>query len=413
MKNTLWLILIFIVLQLLPVSARPEDGTPDNSRGTSSAEARLKVISIQVASFKDFKPSEQELIRLESRGLKPFMHHESVPGKGMRYRIFVGRFEEMEKATKFAQELKNQGIIPGFWIKRIGIPFDPAIPAPTAIEKTDKPALEIDAEHEAQASPSEMMEMPAAVILPQKEPAIPPTSIEVPKDKPSPSATQAEMHKATLSEKDQEAALTKKTELKETSPLNDGQEDSLPLTTQSADKDKEAGKFSLGARSSFFLAPKTEDFLITRSSGADSQTWSFQEAITYFSVISSYRLNSAFLFEAGIERAFFSSLDLWHLSVGPKVEFGKIGLLTPYAKGSLVVGRLEWDEAPGDFDLASGWECGFGTSFTKSKVQIGFEASYRAITYNYNLPSEAGVTATDSQLDFSGYALSATLTYWF
>lgn len=415
MKNALWTILIFVVLQLLPVSAWPEDGASANSRDSSSAETRLKVISVQVASFKELKLSEQELLRLESYGLEPFMHHEPVPGKGLWYRIFVGRFEEMEKATKFAQELKDQGIIRGFWIKRIGIPSDPALPAPTTIEKTDKPAEGIDAEHEKQASPSEMIEMPAAVILTKKEPAIPPTPIEVLKDKPLPSPTQVEMHKATVPEEDQEAALTKKTELKlkETSPSNDSQEDRLPLTARSADKDKEVGKFSVGVRSSFFMAPKAEDFLITRSTGADSQTWSFQDAIAYFSLVSSYRLNSTFLFEAGMERAFFSSLDLWHLSGGPKVEFGKIGMLTPYAKGSLLVGHLEWDEAPGDFDLASGWECGVGISFTKSDVQIGFEAAYRAIKYGYNLPSEAGVTATDSQLDFSGYAVSATLAYWF
>ena len=46
-------------------------------------------------------------------------------------------------------------------------------------------------------------------------------------------------------------------------------------------------------------------------------------------------------------------------------------------------------------------------------IRIGLETSYRAIKYDYNRPSGNGVTATDSQLDFSGFALSGILIYRF
>jgi hypothetical protein len=420
MKYPIWPIIIFIIFQLMPFNSWPDDGALTNSKDKSSTEKRLKTISVQVGSFIELQKAEQELIRLKSYSLDPFMRHELVPNKGIWYRIFVGRFREVETAKKFAQRLKDQGIIPGFWVKRIDMPLDQVKSSQTTTEKTDQPELKIAAEAEKQAPPSAMVEMPVAVIPPkEEEPLVPPTPIDIskgvilPKDKPSPPPIQVEMPNVIIPEKDQEPASTEKKEQKEILPPDNIQEDQLILPVQDADKDKETGKFSFGIKSSFFLLPKAEDFIITRTTEIDSRSWSFQDKIAYNSLSSTYRLNSAFLIEASIERAFFSYLDLWHLNVGPKIEFRKIGMLTPYAKGSLVIGHLKWDGAPGDFSLASGWECGFGISLIKSNIQFGFETSYRAIKYDYNLPSEAGITATDSQLDFSGYALSATLGYWF
>ncbi len=185
------------------------------------------------------------------------------------------------------------------------------------------------------------------------------------------------------------------------------------IAVQGPDKQAGHSRFSLGVKSSYFLASNAEDFIIERTTGSDQHAWSFKNAKVYNSLISSYRFNPTISIEAAIERAFFTKLDIWHLNMGPKFEFRKIGMLTPYAKGSLVIGHLEWDEVPGDFDTAWGWEGGFGVSFTRSNIQFGLETSYRAIKYDYNRPSDAGVTATDSQLDFSGYALSATLRYQF
>ena len=182
---------------------------------------------------------------------------------------------------------------------------------------------------------------------------------------------------------------------------------------QGPDKQIETGRFSLGVKSSYFLSSKVEDFIIERTTGSDPHAWSFQNAKVYNSLTSSYRLNSKVSIEAAIEKAFMTKLDIWHVNMGPKIDFSKIGMLTPYAKGSLVIGHLSWDEVPGDFDTAVGWEGGFGISFIKSNIQIGLETSYRAIKYDYNLPSDAGVTATGNQLDFSGFVLSGTLSYRF
>jgi len=246
---------------------------------------------------------------------------------------------------------------------------------------------------------------------------MPKTVIPV-EEKPSLSQLPAEKPKDIIPGKTQEPVPTARIEAKEILPTDDIHEKEpispvQGIAVQGPDKRVESGKFSLGIKSSYFISSNTDNFKIEDTSGGDQHTWSFKNPKVYNSLISSYRFNPAISIEAAIERAFFTKLDIWHLNMGPKFEFRKIGRLTPYAKGSLVIGHLEWDEVPGDFDTTWGWEGGFGVFFTKSNMQFGLETSYRSIKYNYNRPSDDGVTATDSQLDFSGFSMSGTLIYWF
>ena len=185
------------------------------------------------------------------------------------------------------------------------------------------------------------------------------------------------------------------------------------IAVQGPDKWTDRNRFSLGIKSSYFLASDTKDFKIKKSDGGDQQSWSIENPKVYNALLSSYRFNPKISIEAGIERAFFTKLDIWHLNMGPKFEFRKIGNFTPYAKGSLVIGHLEWNEVPGDFDTAWGFEGGLGVFFNRSNMQFGLETSYRAIKYNYNRPSDTDVSATDSQIDFSGFSLSGILLYRF
>jgi len=245
--------------------------------------------------------------------------------------------------------------------------------------------------------------------LPAKEPiSRKPSLSQPPPDKP----------KAIIPGKEPEPAATGEKKTEEILPAQESREKeaispSQGIAVQGPDKQAENERFSIGVKSSYFLASNSEDFIIKRTTGGVQSSWSLKNAKVYNSLISSYRFNPTISIEAAIERAFFTKLDIWHLNMGPKFEFGKIGMLTPYAKGSLVLGHLEWDDVPGDFDTAWGWEGGLGVSFTRSNLQFGLEASYRGIKYDYNRPSGDEVTATDSQLDFSGFALSGTLSYRF
>ena len=389
-----WPIVLLLVFLFLPL----------NSWGQSSTVKPLKTITIQVVSVKNVEKAEQELVRLKSHGLDPFMRHELVRDKGMWYRIYVGQFEKRDEATKFAQSIKDRGIISGFWVKQIETPVDPVKSSQTPVGPTEKPEMKADAGHEKQAPPPAVIEIPRTVIPIEEKPSLSQPPVEKPK--------------AVISEKTQEPVPTAKKETKKIFPAQDihEKEPILPtqgIAVQGPDKQAEDSRFSLGVKSSYFLASNTEDLKIESTSGSDRHSWSLENPKVYNSLIASYRFNPAISIEAAIERAFFTKLDVWHLNMGPKFEFRKIGMLTPYAKGSLVIGHLEWDEVPGDFDTAWGWEGGFGVSFTRSNMQFGLETSYRAIKYDYNRPSDAGVTATDSQIDFSGFALSATLNYRF
>ena len=394
MTKNKWPIVLFLVFLFLPL----------NSLGQSSTSKTLKTITIQVVSLKNVEKAEQELVRLKSHGIDAFMRHEPVKDKGMWYRIYVGRFETRDEATKVAQKIKEKGIISGFWVKRIEMPVDPKKTSQTTVAQPDKPEMKVDKGYEKQAPPPVVIEIPRTVV-----------PIE---EKPSPSQAPAEKPKAIIPEKTQEPVPTAKKEAKEIFPVK-GIHEKEPISpvqgiaVQGPGKQAENNRFSLGVKSSLFLASNAEDFKIEDTTGSDQHTWSFKDPKVYNSLISSYRLNPAISIEAAIERAFFTKLDIWHLNMGPKFEFKKIGMLTPYAKGSLVIGHLDWDEVPGDFDTTWGWEGGFGVSFTKSNMQFGLETSYRSIKYNYNRPSGDGVTATDSQIDFSGFALSGRLNYWF
>ena len=268
-KNILYSIIVSIFLLLPAVNAWPKGVPSANAKDTAATEKRPTVISVQVASFKELKSAEQEVNRLQTQGLEPFVRQEPVPNKGMWYRIFVGRFAEMENATTFAQRLKDQGIISGFWIRRIEKPLDETPPLQTTIEKTDKPESQVDATLENPPPTFTTVEIPAPVVLPQEKPvaATPPVEtpkVVGPKDEPELPSPHVERKKAAEPEKDQAAPLKEKTAAKEASPRDDVQKGRSILRVQDADQDKETGKFSLGIRSSYFLAPKTEDFLIKR-----------------------------------------------------------------------------------------------------------------------------------------------------
>ena len=102
-QNTLPIVLLLVFLFL-----------PHNSWGQPSTSKVLKAMTIQVASLKNAAAAEKELKRLISRDLDAFIQYEQVRDKGMFYRICVGRFDHRDDAIKFAQRLKDQGMISGF-----------------------------------------------------------------------------------------------------------------------------------------------------------------------------------------------------------------------------------------------------------------------------------------------------------
>jgi hypothetical protein len=57
--------------------------------------------------------------------------YEKVKGKGMWYRVYVGRFASVRQAQAYAQDLKNRGVITWSWVKTVTLPqvADPGSPS--------------------------------------------------------------------------------------------------------------------------------------------------------------------------------------------------------------------------------------------------------------------------------------------
>ena len=406
-----------------------DSGDPDHSKkdmqlqaiaGDQQTDGSFKrILTIQVVSLKDQAKATQELSRLKSHDLEVFMRHEAVGDKGMWYRVYVGRFPTRKEATQYAQKIKDQKIISDAWVKTIKITKEQK-PTPLPSGKpTEKPELKAyvgATKPETVVAPAELLTPappPEAIPLLEQIPTKPEKTAspikpqEVPSKIPEDSSPEPD-RLPSLAEKEAEKVLEQPEIISEAIEAPNRQ----AIAAQGPRTRSWEGRFSLGLRTSYFQATKAKDFIIERNR-TSRDAWSFQDDKIYSAIFSSFQLSPEFFLDVSIEKAFFTKLDLWHLTVGPKFNLKKINILTPYLRGGLVIGHLEWDDAPGDFKPGLGFEGGLGLSLIRSNIQFGIEAAYRAIKYDYNTPSDTGVSATDDTLDLSGFGISAILNYQF
>ena len=305
----------------------------------------------------------------------------------MWYRVYVGQFESRKAATTFAKSLVDKGIISGFWVKKAKVP----VHEPKSL-KARQPEIQ-----EPTSETKKLKEKIETVLI---KPTPPPSPIDVP-EKLAP--IEIPKPKVTEKIKTEEAIIESIVQEEETPTVSIG----------AVEKEQEKSRLSIGLKSSLSLTKKGEDFKITRISGGDIDSWVFENTKKYGGLVVNFLLNDRFAIETSIERAFFTDLDLWQFSVGPKFQFRQIGSLTPFIRGGLVIGDLKWNDAPGDFDTGIGGEGGGGIYLIKSKFHIGFEMSYRQIKYSYNIPSGNEFAASNDHLDLSGFTWSGTLSYLF
>lgn len=87
------------------------------------------------------------MVRLGSHGEKAMFRYEKVRGKGMWYRVYVGRFENSRQARAYARNLKDRGVITWSWVKTVILPraSEPEWPSgQTQAQPMAKPAPEAD-----------------------------------------------------------------------------------------------------------------------------------------------------------------------------------------------------------------------------------------------------------------------------
>ncbi|MFC1532956.1 OmpH family outer membrane protein [Thermodesulfobacteriota bacterium] len=66
--------------------------------------------TIQIAAHKKLPNTEKHVLQLQVKGYDVFYKKVDIPGKGEWYRVYLGHFENKEKALTFSKELKAAGI---------------------------------------------------------------------------------------------------------------------------------------------------------------------------------------------------------------------------------------------------------------------------------------------------------------
>jgi hypothetical protein len=114
---------------------------------------------LHVASYRAEASAEEDVQRLEKRGLSAVAVHEQVPKKGYWYRVYIGPFSTHMEAYLKAQELKNNKIVEYAAIMKKPLPIDGAVAqssAPGSISSpTGKPSTKASStSHEKTTGPN-------------------------------------------------------------------------------------------------------------------------------------------------------------------------------------------------------------------------------------------------------------------
>ena len=385
MLNIKWILSICIISVLLPASCWSDDIASAKSNTGTSSEKGKKAIAIQVSSHKKAEDADRELQRLRLHGLEPFIDHEPVKDKGMWYRVYVGPFGNRKEATAFAKGLVDKSIISGFWVKKKTAPV-------STVEHHEEKKSKI------QESPVGVKEKQVStetdpIKLPPPPRPVQESDISAPSEMSKPKEIEKIAPEETIPEAEGEKIATSSAAV--------------------AKSEQGENRFSMGLKSSILIASEADDFKVTRDRNGIIDSWSFSGTYAYFGLVANLRIDDRITIESSIEKDIVPDMDIWQFSIGPKYQFRQIGLITPFLRGGLVIGSLEYDDMPGDFDPGLGLDGGAGIYLIKSKVQLGIETSYRWMRYNYNKPSGNEVSATDDHVDMSGLVFSGTLSYLF
>ena len=365
----------------------------------------LSIVTLQVASFRDLKAAQDEALRLKTHAVSTIIRRETIRDKGDWYLVYAGRFKSKRDALGYDQELKKEGIISWSWVKRIRLtPEEVAQQSPRRKARTARIKKK-----PVDKKATKSVKRPPKTTQPKKRTTQPTPAQRV--EKPAPKSVK-KPKKTTPPSKARTPSVSKKT----VPSVKKQPRKESRSTAKSKEKGKAAsrlGRLSVGIRLSALLASSASDFRITKTEGSDTEHYEFENNKALAGLTANWRFSDRWSLDVAIEQVIMAKLDMQNFSIGSKMHFAKPGLVRPYLRAALVYGDLAWDEAPGAFDSALGADLGIGIDFNGWHFSAGLEAAYRYMTFDYNRPSGTDVTATDSQLDFSGFTLSGIVRYRF
>lgn len=74
--------------------------------------------SIHIASFKDLKRANNYVNEMANKGKAVFWKEANVPGQGLYYRVYLGRYRNRDKAVEFWHILDRQGSVSYFGVHK-------------------------------------------------------------------------------------------------------------------------------------------------------------------------------------------------------------------------------------------------------------------------------------------------------
>ncbi len=152
----------------------------------------------------------------------------------------------------------------------------------------------------------------------------------------------------------------------------------------------------------------------TQDGSSNINTWNIiSDSAFQGSLVPSFRFSEYFRFDGGLEMVLAKDINLTHLTLGPKLMFGKSNRFIPYLKACAIYGQLDWSGPPGDFENDIGWQAVIGVDFLEGPFKLGLHFTYQDIKFDYNAPGEQQVESNQDSIDFSGYNISAFLKYHF
>ena len=92
------------------VAPPPPPQPPPAAKAAPSAPAGS--LTLQVASLRDAKTADEMVARLRKEGYSVHRTSVTIPGKGLWYRVQIGRFADREQAAKTIRALESKGLKP-------------------------------------------------------------------------------------------------------------------------------------------------------------------------------------------------------------------------------------------------------------------------------------------------------------
>jgi len=418
------------------------------------AFAQQAFYSIHISSHKQQAKAGTEVKKLKNLGLDAFVRHVEVQGKGMWYRIYVGKYATKQEAAGDIDRLRKMKLSDYFAVRKLSEEKPAAAaaaPAATtapkarpAAPKTVNYYLFVGFYRDLDPTQKEVARL--ATALATYGYSVFSTREDVPDgvnyrvyigtytDRQQATASGAELKDKKIltsfyipvpTTQDMvagrmpdiaagtaaaaAAAAAAATEEKQKTP------DKVPDDEPAAEKKATAARFddfsrfALMLKGGAFSPQKTDDFSV--AIGGTTYRVSDDPA-PQIGVEAVLRFNKTIGLYGTADTVFIDGIDWYNFAAGPILTFQTRESVMPYLKGGAVYGDFSWD-APGEFDSSLGWEGAAGFNFFKSKFKLGVEIAYRSMSFDYKPPSGAIVTPADNSLDLSGFSVMATFSYWF